>query len=142
MRGQHSINNVYSKIKFEPPDAAGVALIALGPSIDKGPTDQHLHLDSGSRLSFLLVVREAAGTSELVSFRFHFHFPEGHSPVYLRFDLNRDAHKDPLSEPLCHLHPGRKHIRVPIPLLAPIEILDRLFFVIEPDCDSGEREND
>jgi len=49
----------------------------------------------------------------------------------LRFDLNDAPHPDPLGEPRCHLHPGVDEIRLPFSLHHPIEILDRIFFVLE-----------
>ena len=105
--------------------------IDLGPSIDKGPTDGHLHLDSGARLSFGLTLREVDGKSQVLAFRYHYHFPDGHAPQYLRFDLNKAPHDDPLAEPRCHLHPGIDDVRLPFSVHNPIEILDRIFFVLE-----------
>ena len=123
--------DVYSKIKFQAPDKTGMALITLGPSFDKGPTDDHLYFESGSRLSFLIVIREEAGSSELISYRFHHAFSGDHSPAFLRFDLNGEGHSEPLQEPRSHLHPGIEDVRTPTPILHPVEILDRIFFVIE-----------
>lgn len=130
-RSHTSRNNVHGKIKFHPADSGGVALILLGPSIDKGPSQAHINLDSGSRLSFSIALRDRPTGSELVSFRFHLQFADGHSPPYLRFDLNSATHAKPLGEPRCHLHPGLEDVRVPMPILQPIEVLDRIFFVIE-----------
>lgn len=123
--------DVYSKIKFQPPDKTGMALITLGPGIDKGPASDHLYFESGSRLSFSIAIREEAGSSELVSYRFHYVFSGDHSPAFLRFDLNGEAHPEPLHEPRSHLHPGMEDVRTPTPVLHPVEILDRIFFVIK-----------
>jgi len=131
-RNHAASNNIYSKIKFYAADSKGVALILLGPSIDKGPSEEHINLDSGSRLSFLVAVKEGPSGSELVTFRFHLQFSNGHSPAYLRFDLNSSGHTVPLGEPRCHFHPGLEDVRIPLPILHPVEILDRIFFVIEP----------
>jgi hypothetical protein len=106
--------------------------IALGPSFDKGPTDRHFLLKSGARLSFGLTVREANGRSSLVAYRFQLNLPEIHQPSFYRFDLNEKAHAEPLQEPRCHLHPGSDQVRLPCPVLSPLEILDRIFHVIEP----------
>jgi hypothetical protein len=99
--------------------------------MDKGPTPQHFHFDSGARLSFGLTLRGVDRGSQIVSFRYHFVFPDGRSPQFLRFDLNDAPRTDPLAEPRCHLHPGLKDVRLPFPLHNPIEILDRIFFVLE-----------
>jgi hypothetical protein len=109
----------------------GTAVILLGPTFDKGPSPQHFNFDSGARLSFGLTLRERGDNSEVVSFRFHFQLPEDHRPEYFRFDLNGVSHEDPLFEPRCHLHPGLEEVRIPILLTNPVEILDRIFFVIE-----------
>jgi len=124
-------HDIYSKIKFQSPDKAGMALITLGPSIDKETTEDHIHFESGSRLSFGITIREVAGSSELVSYRFHHAFTSGHSPAFLRFDLNGEEHSEPLREPRSHLHPGIESVRMPTPVLHPVEILDRVFFAIE-----------
>jgi hypothetical protein len=107
------------------------ALIVLGPTIDKGPTPQHFHFDSGARLSFGLTLRERDDGAQLVSFRYHYQLPAARSPEYFRFDLNEAQHEDPLSEPRCHLHPGLEGVRIPISLHDPFDILDRIFFVLE-----------
>lgn len=133
-RTQSTFNDVYSKIKLTGPDVNGFALITLGPTIDKGPSSEHFVFDSGARLSLAVAVHEKAGLSELITLRFHYHFPDGHSPAYLRFDLNKASHSAPLAEPRSHLHPGLKNVRVPIPVLHPVEVLDRVFFVLEPSC--------
>ncbi|MGH9444923.1 MAG: hypothetical protein ACRD3O_04235 [Terriglobia bacterium] len=109
----------------------GVLLIALGPTVDKGSTPEHFHFDSGARLSFGLTLREVGRQSRLVSFRYHYQLPAARSPEYLRFDLNDAPHADPLVEPRCHLHPGLENVRIPLSLHHPLEILDRIFFVIE-----------
>src|ERR1017187_3895315 len=49
-----------------------------------------------------------------------------------RFDLNDKAHDSPLHEPRCHYHPGVDEVRLPCPVLTPLEVLDRIFLVIEP----------
>jgi len=109
----------------------GVALIALGPTIDKGPSPEHFQFDSGARLSFGLTLRELDRGSQLVSFRYHYHLPESRSPQFFRFDLNKKPHEDPLSEPRCHLHPGLEDVRIPLTLHDPLGVLDRIFFVLE-----------
>jgi hypothetical protein len=114
-------------------ESRGVVAITLGPTIDKGWTAEHFRFDSGARLSFGLTLRVLdRHRSELVSFRYHYQLPESRSPGYLRFDLNKAVCADALIEPVCHFHPGREHLRIPLSLHHPLEILDRIFFVLEP----------
>ncbi len=87
--------------------------------------------DSGARLSFGLTLQEDGKRSRLVSFRYQYNMPEGKSPSFLRFDLNHAAHENPLMEPLCHLHPGLDEVRLPFSVHHPLEILDRMFFVVD-----------
>jgi hypothetical protein len=122
-------NNAYKLLSYRP--SKGLAEIELGPMIDKVLTPEHFHFDSGARLSFGLTLREVDGRSEVVSFRYHYVLPDGHSPQYLRFDLLDVPHPDPLAEPRCHLHPGIDDVRIPFSVHHPIEILDRIFFVLE-----------
>lgn len=122
-------NNAYKLLSYRPSN--DLAEIELGPMIDKGPTPDHFRFDSGARLSFGLILREVDGRSEVVSFRYHYVFPDGQSPQYLRFDLNKAPHDDPLAEPRCHLHPGIDDVRIPFSVHNPIDILDRIFFVLE-----------
>lgn len=122
-------NNPYELLRLS--NENGFAVLLLGPTMDKGPTLQHFRLDSGARLSFGLTLREVERGSEVVSYRYQFVFPDGHSPQYLRFDLSDAPHLDPLAEPRCHLHPGIDDVRIPFSVHNPIEILDRIFFVLE-----------
>jgi hypothetical protein len=107
-------------------------LITVGPSIDKGPTDSHFYLESGSRLSFGITLREDSGRCSLVAYRFQLNLPEHQSPSFYRFDLNDRAHESPLTEPRCHYHLGVDDVRLPCPVLTPLEVFDRIFLVIEP----------
>jgi hypothetical protein len=122
-------NNIYGILKRGA--SQGGSVFSLGPQIDKFDTPGHFHFPSGARLSFGIALKNGEGCS-LISYRFHYHLAEGSSPAFVRFDLNPESHIDPLSEPKCHVHPGRDDIRIPIPALAPLEVLDRIFFVLEP----------
>ena len=124
-------NNVLSMLKTA--ESRQRVTITLGPTFDNGPTDQHFYLESGARLSFGVTLREANGRCELVAYRFQLNLPEGHAYSFFRFDLNDKGHVEPLLEPRCHLHPGLENVRLPFPALTPIEILDRIFLVIEPE---------
>jgi hypothetical protein len=123
-------NNVY-KI-FKTALSQDVTSISMGPSFDKGPTDSHFYLESGSRLSFGITLRESNRRCSLVAYRFQLNLPQAQSPSFYRFDLNDKAHAEPLFEPRCHFHPGLDEVRLPCPALTPLEVLDRIFLVIEP----------
>jgi len=107
--------------------------IFLGPPIDKGQNESFFNFPSGARLSFSIALREHDGRCDILSYRFHFHFPNNHSPEFVRIDLLDKSHPDPLAEPLAHIHPGIHSIRLPCPPLDPIEVLDRVFFVLDPN---------
>ena len=129
-------NDVYRQLRLAS-DQGGLVLINLGPSVDQGSSPDHFHFDSGARLSFGITLREARSGSSLVAYRFHFHLPAERLPEFLRFDLNPQVHDNPLGEPRCHLHPGLEPVRLPLPALDPFEVLDRVFFVIEPALQPG-----
>jgi hypothetical protein len=124
-------NNVHAILKTNA--SRGAVSISLGPSFDKGPTASHFYLDSGSRLSFGITLRENSNRCALVAYRFHLNLPDGCSPSFYRFDLNPQAHETPLLEPRSHLHAGVEEVRLPCPALSPLDVLDRIFFVIEGD---------
>jgi hypothetical protein len=115
-------------------DRHGQHPILLGPTFDKETATEHFQFDSGAKLSFGITLREEGKSSFLVGYRFHCHLPPESKPAFLRIDLNKQPHKRVLYEPRCHLHPGSEDIRLPLPALPPIEVLDRIFFVIEPFC--------
>ena len=123
-------NNVYRI--FRTATSHQVTTIAVGPHRDKGSTHTHFHLESGSRLSFFVELREGNGRCSLVRYRFQLNLPESQSPSFYRFDLNEKAHEKPLDEPRCHYHPGVEDVRLPCPALTPLDVLDRIFLVIEP----------
>ena len=123
-------NNVYQILKTT--TSRGVVSMTVGPPFDKGATDSHFYLESGSRLSFGITLRESNRRCSLVSYRFQLNLPEGSVPSFYRFDLNDKAHETPLFEPRCHFHPGVEEVRLPCPALTPLEVLDRIFLVIEP----------
>jgi hypothetical protein len=123
-------NSVFQLLRRKP-DRDGLVQINLGiPSIDR--TSSAFGLRSGSRLTFGITVRDDAQHANLIAYRFQIQFPDRYSPAYLRFDLIPRQHEVPLRESRCHLHPGSSDIRIPIPVLSPFDILDRIFFVIEP----------
>ena len=130
-------NDVSAGLKMLPPSGIGDVLMNYGPTIDKGETEDHFHFDSGARLCFGITIRARSHREyDLIAYRFHYHLPDAQNTLFLRFDLNPNRHENPLSEPRCHLHPGLEPIRIPLPVLSPFEVLDRIFFVAEPAINS------
>ena len=123
-------NNVLRILKKV--ESHDLTFITLGPSFDQGLTDSHFYLESGSRLSFGITLREGNRRCSLIAYRFQLNLPESQSPSFYRFDLNEKAHETPLNEPRCHYHPGVEDVRLPCPALTPLDVLDRIFLVIEP----------
>ncbi len=121
-------NNVHKFLREK--RVGDAALISFGPEFDKGPTESHYKLSSKIRLSFGITLREVNGGCKLISYRFHLHLGAARGPSFLRFDLNKGAHPNPLAEPRSHVHPGRDDIRLPFPVLRPLELLDRIFYVV------------
>jgi len=127
---ENVVNNVIALVKSKD-GSGGLTEIVLGPQIDKGPSDSHFHFDSGARLSFGVTLRRDRRRSHLVAYRFHYVFADGHSPSFVRFDLNASGERPALEESRCHLHPGLDRTRLPGRVLSPFEILDRIFYVLD-----------
>jgi hypothetical protein len=124
-------HNIEQIVKYDQgPD--GTFQIFLGPTIDKGNDESFFRFPSGARLSFSIALRRQAHGCELISYRFQFTFPDKHSPEFIRIDLRNKSHSDPLAEPLAHIHPGMR-ARLPCAPLTPTEVLDRIFFVLDPN---------
>ena len=125
-------HNIEQIVRYDAgPD--GSFQIFLGPTIDKGNDGSFFSFPSGARLSFSIALRREAHRRELLSYRFQFTFPDKHSPEFIRIDLLNKSHSDPLAEPLAHIHPGIHSARLPCAPLTPIEVLDRVFFVLDPN---------
>lgn len=122
-------NNPYQLVHLAEPDRG--ALITVGPTIDKGPTPEHFNFTSGARLSFGITLRDEGGSWRLLSYRFHLHLATNHPLGFLRYDLIDHQHQDPLAEARSHLHIG-DHVVHPFPVLSPLEVLDCVFFLIQP----------
>lgn len=109
----------------------GTPVVALlgGATFDKGQSDDDFFIRSdGARFSFGITVAYPRGVQpELLTYRFHLRFPRNSSPAFIRFDLN-DESREPLIEPRSHLHPGSDDLRLPVPVMTPLEILERLLY--------------
>lgn len=121
-------NNLHALLKQK--EDRSYIYIALGPQTDKGPSNSHYNFDTGARLSFGITLLRDRRKSRLVAYRFHYVFKEGHSPAFIRFDLNPSGERPALEESRCHLHPGSNEVRLPARVLSPLEVLDRVFFVL------------
>jgi hypothetical protein len=124
-RGKNTVDRILKASRSK-----DVGSISLGPKFDKGPTAEHYYLDSKSRLSFGITLRESSAGCRVVAYRFHLELGTARRPTFYRFDLNDHTHASPLLEPRSHVHPGSDDIRLPFPVLKPLEILDRIFYVI------------
>jgi hypothetical protein len=80
--------------------------------------------DDGAWFVFTITVRHRAKEPLLlIAYDFEICFPEP-MPRFVRLDLNQPEH--PNEEPglRCHVHPGHDDLRLPAPLMTPIEVLD------------------
>jgi len=109
----------------------GTIVVAMlgGATFDKGQSEDAFFIRSdGARLSFGVAVAYQRGAEpELLTYRFHLRFARNGSPAFIRLDLN-DESRDPLMEPRSHLHPGSDGLRLPVPVMTPLEILERLLY--------------
>jgi len=122
--------NIVQLVRFG--ESGDESVIELGPAFDKGDTDTHFHFRSGARLSFGVTLRRQGTGALLIAYRFCLKFPANSRVDCFLFNLNPKRHPDPLQEPRYHVHPGFTHFRIPVPALSPLDVLDRIFFVIEP----------
>lgn len=114
-------------------DRAPDMQITAGPAIYKSPCDACIQFHSGAQLSFGLTLRRDGNRSRLLAYRFHLALPGYSGLSFIRIDLNFLTDGcDPLQIPRSHFHPGFENIHLPFPVLSPLEILDRIFHVIEP----------
>ena len=126
----HPGNQVESDLKSKP--SGGRVLINLGPTVDRGPEPHHFHLSSGARLSFGITVARDGSKGRLISYRFDYRQDKAPRLPFMRFELRESSHHEPLREPMAHFHPGIENLRLPTELVDPFDVLDLLFFVIDP----------
>lgn len=119
------------KTEERAPEQGTIVMVLLGAAtFDKGQSDDDGFFirSDGARLSFGVTVAYRRGVEpEMLTYRFHLRFPRNSSPTFIRFDLN-DESREPLIEPRSHLHPGSDEIRLPVPVMTPLEILERLLY--------------
>jgi hypothetical protein len=111
----------------------GDSQIDAGPTVFREPCINCIHFRSGADLSFGVTLRHRGGKTTLVSYRFHVQLLSSSGLRFIRIDLN--PHKevyDALRIPRSHMHPGFEGLHIPFPVMRPLEVLDRIFHVIEP----------
>jgi hypothetical protein len=121
--------NIAQLVRFS--NSGDESVIELGPTFDKGDSETHFHFPSGARLSFGVTLRKQGMAGVLVAYRFCLKFPSSSGVDCFLFNLNPKAHPNPFQEPRFHVHPGFTHLRIPVPALSPLDVLDRIFS-IEP----------
>ena len=113
--------------------AEGHAQINVGPTIFRASCDDCIIFRSGAQLSFGITLRVDGSYSRLMAYRFHLNLLESSGLRFIRIDLNAPkSDYDPMHMPRSHMHPGFEHVHIPFPAMHPMEVLDRVFHVIEP----------
>ncbi len=106
-----------------------VLLVNGGEGFDKGqPAGEFFLFKDGARLSFSLAVDYRTRPPRLMSYRFFLRLPSGGQPAFVRLDLNPGLKESALVEPRSHIHPGHDDVRLPAPVMSPLEILGTLLF--------------
>jgi hypothetical protein len=115
----------------------GYQLLNMGPTIDKGTCDEgHFLFRSGARMSCGITIEENGTNSKLVSYRFDYRLPLKPGFEVIRLDLRSEPHSSALMEPRAHIHFAVETARIPTILINPFEVLDFLFYVVDP-CAGG-----
>ena len=115
--------------------STGETQINAGPTIFREPCSRCVQFESGAQLSFGITFREneVTGRTEILSYRFHLQLLPASGLRFVRVDLNPlGGANDPLHVPRSHVHPGFERVHIPFPAMRPLEVLDRIFHVIEP----------
>ena len=111
----------------------GTSLIEAGPTVFKEPCEQCILFRSGAKLSFGVTLRSDTRRSTMLAYRFHLQLLPASGLKFVRIDLNTASDvRNGLDQPRSHIHPGFEGIHIPFPLMSPLEVLDRIFRVIEP----------
>lgn len=84
--------------------------------------DAHFQRTDGGWFAF----RFTLVVGRLDSYSCQICFPDGAPPRFLRFDLDSTGKAHEQEGLRCHMHPGANDLRVPAPVLHPLELLDLL----------------
>ena len=111
-------------------DGTRIVTVFGGASLDKGQaTDEFFVKADGTRISFgITALYPRAVPPTLRAYRFHLRYADGSNPRYVRIDLNRGSGGDALVEPRSHVHIGAERLRVPVPIMTPVEILEKYLY--------------
>jgi hypothetical protein len=105
----------------------GASCIAGGQKNQARDTSiPHLEREDGAWFDFTITVQEDGERLDLLAYAFEIRLLPGMGTSFLRFDLNLPAPKTEgteVTELRCHLHPGSDDMRVPSPLMSPVEVL-------------------
>lgn len=119
--------------------ATGAALEAIvgGPNEHNcTPADGAFKRDDGAWFTFMFQVSDVGGSLRLESYALRLCFPRGSTPAFLRFDLDGPGKANPAAHEReglrSHLHPGHDDLRVPAPILHPLELLDLVIYGLRP----------
>lgn len=111
----------------------GETVIDVGPTVFREPCDDCVLFKSGAKLSFGITLRQDAERTRLLAYRFYLQLLPTSGLRFIRIDLNRPKDNyDQLQQPRSHMHHGFGNVHFPYPVMSPIEVLDRIFEVIEP----------
>lgn len=103
-------------------------LIDGNKPFDRAPELARLNRPDGAWLHFTLTLQcdKQSRVEELWAYDFELVFPEGHSPAFVRFDLNQPDHPNAAREIRSHMHPANDDLQLPAPVMNPEELLDVL----------------
>ncbi|WP_437765087.1 hypothetical protein WMF27_31820 [Sorangium sp. So ce281] len=128
-----SQNEINKWVKLDPKDNPNdPERPAVGPHIIVGgvkdfrrePESAHLVRGDGAWIHFTITVNwDGRKRLSLIAYDFEIVFPPGHSPRFIRVDLNEPGHENETRELRSHIHPGNDDLLLPAPVLAPAEIL-------------------
>lgn len=133
---ENPLNEIYEYVKSE---SDGDKFRIMGGLVDdKKPfartADQiRIKRSDGAWLHFTITLRCATTGKKkgkkveaLWAYDFELVFPDGHSPSFVRFDLNEPGHDNEDREIRSHMHPANDDLLVPAPVMSPEELLDVL----------------
>jgi len=92
------------------------------------PELARLKRPDGAWLHFTLTLQcdKNKRVEALWAYDFELVFPDGHSPAFVRFDLNEPDHPNAAREVRSHMHPASDDLQLPAPVMTPEELLDVL----------------
>lgn len=108
------------------------------------PDQVRIKRSDGAWLHFTLTLecsRAGKKVEALWAYDFELVFPDGHSPAFVRFDLNEPDHPNEVREIRSHMHPGNDDLLLPAPVMSPEELLDVLIRRLRNNRDDEKPRN-